>query len=275
MPNFPLKLNKSVLLQIAAFCGEFIALAERLGAYVRLCAQTLTALILRPPPWGLLREHLYDMGVGSLPVVAVTGLSTGMVLATQSFMQLSDKGLASATGILVVKAMLSELGPILTAFMITGRVGAAMCAQLGSMQVTEQIDAMRSMAVDPIEYLLVPRFLATLIATPVLTIFSNFMGIFGGYLIATTLFGMPSNNYLDPLPQNVTAFDLTTGLIKAVVFGFFMVSICCYKGLTAKGGAAGVGKATTQSVVACYSCFLIFNFVMTIGFNLILVWIYS
>lgn len=275
MPQSLLNFHKWAFPQIVLRIRHFTELAESLGAYVRLCAQTLTALITRPPSWNLLRAQLYDMGVSSLPVVAVTGLSTGMVLATQSFIQLSDKGLASATGILVVKAMLSELGPILTAFMITGRVGAAMCAQLGSMQVTEQIDAMRSMAVNPIDFLLVPRFLATLIATPLLTLFSNFMGIFGGYFIATALFGMPSSNYLDPLPQNVTLFDLTTGLIKAVVFGFLMVSICCYKGLTAKGGAAGVGRATTQSVVACYSSFLIFNFVMTIAFNLLLVWVYS
>lgn len=250
-------------------------MAEHLGAYVRLCAQTLQSLIARPPPWELLRDQIYQMGVLSLPVVAITGLSTGMVLATQSFIQLSDKGLASATGILVVKAMLSELGPILSAFMITGRVGAALCAQLGSMQVTEQIDALRSMAASPIDYLLAPRFLAAMISAPLLTLFSNFMGVFGGYIIATCVFGLSSSNYLDPLPQNVTPFDLVTGLVKSLVFGFLMVSICCYKGLNAKGGAAGVGRATTQSVVACYSSFLVFNFAMTLGFNLLLVWMYS
>ncbi len=269
----PPVLKKSSLLRTAALQGEWLVQsAENLGGYVRLCSSALAALITNPPPWSSLSEQIYDMGVLSLPVVSITGLSTGMVLATQSFIQLSDKGLESATGVLVVKAMLSELGPILTAFMITGRVGAAMCAQLGSMQVTEQIDALRSMAVNPTEYLLAPRFAGALIAAPILTLYSNFMGILGGYLIATWGFGMPSSSYIDPLPQAISPFDLFSGLAKALVFGFLMVSICCYKGLNAQGGAAGVGRATTQSVVICYSSFLIFNFALTIAFNLLLVW---
>lgn len=129
----------------------------------------------------LVRDQLYYVGVTSLPVVAITGFSTGIVLAAQSHFQLSEFGLTSATGLMVTKAMLVELGPVLTAFMITGRVGAAMCAELGTMKVTEQIDALQSMNVDPLRYLVAPRFIAGISMLPLLTIFSTFMGVYGGY----------------------------------------------------------------------------------------------
>jgi phospholipid/cholesterol/gamma-HCH transport system permease protein len=210
---------------------------------------------------------MYDIGVSSLPVVAITGFSTGMVLAAQSFFQLSDKGLASATGLMVTKAMLVELGPVLTAFMVTGRVGAAMCAELGTMRVTEQIDAMRSMAVDPLQYLVAPRFIAGMITLPLLTVFSCIMGIAGGYLVAVNYYGMPSTSFLDPLPINITSFDFFSGLIKAFIFGLIIVTISCYRGMTTRGGAAGVGRATTNSVVICYSVILIANFLITVILN--------
>lgn len=203
----------------------------------------------------------------SLPVVAITGFSTGMVLAEQAFFQLSDKGLASATGLMVTKAMIVELGPVLTAFMITGRVGAAMCAELGTMRVSEQVDALKSMAVNPYRYLLAPRILAGTVMMPLLTIFSSIMGIIGGYIIAVVYYGMPSTSFLDPLPTHVDNFDLFSGLTKAFVFGIIIVTISCYRGLTTRGGAAGVGKATTNSVVICYSVILIVNFLLTITLN--------
>ena len=131
-----------------------------LGDYVALTMRVIWLAFTRPPAWSLIRDQMYDIGVLSLPVVAITGLSTGMVLAAQAFFQLSDKGLASATGLMVTKAMMVELGPVLTAFMVTGRVGAAMCAELGTMRVTEQIDALRSMSVNPLQYLIAPRFIA-------------------------------------------------------------------------------------------------------------------
>ncbi len=131
-----------------------------LGEYILLIFKVIIVTVRRPPQWSLIRDQMYEIGVMSLPVVAITGFSTGMVLAAQSYFQLSDKGLVSATGLMVTKAMLVELGPVLTAFMITGRVGAAMCAELGTMRVTEQIDAIRSMAVNPLQYLVAPRFLA-------------------------------------------------------------------------------------------------------------------
>jgi phospholipid/cholesterol/gamma-HCH transport system permease protein len=238
-----------------------------LGDYTRLTFQTLFISITRPPQWNLVRDQLYEIGVLSLPVVAITGFSTGMVLAAQAYFQLSDKGLASATGLMVTKAMLVELGPVLTAFMVTGRVGAAMCATLGTMRVTEQVDALRSMSVHPVRYLVAPRFIAGIFMMPLLTVFSTLMGIIGGYMIAVGYYGMAPNTYLDPLPIHIKVFDFFSGVTKAFVFGIIIVTISCYKGFVTRGGAAGVGKSTTNSVVICYSVILIVNFLLTIILN--------
>jgi phospholipid/cholesterol/gamma-HCH transport system permease protein len=241
---------------------------EGIGEYISLCLSVLKASCKKPPALRLFLEQLYSVGVTSLPVVAITGFFTGLVLAAQSFYQLSDKGLASITGLLVAKAMITELGPVLTAFMVTGRVGAAMCAELGTMRVTEQIDALETMAVNPGRYLVAPRLFAGTFMMPLLTIFSMVMGIFGGYLIAVYFFGMSPTAYFDPMPTHITTFDLMTGIIKAFVFGLLIVSICCYKGMKTTGGAAGVGKSTTSSVVIAYCCILFTNFFLTLGLNL-------
>lgn len=246
---------------------QFSHFLAALGDYTVLIASVFLVILKRPPAWTLIRDQLFAIGVMSLPVVAITGFSTGMVLAAQSFFQLSDKGLASATGLMVAKAMFVELGPVLTAFMITGRVGAAMCAELGTMRVTEQIDALRSMSINPLRYLVAPRFIAGALMMPLLSVFSSIMGIMGGYLVAVGYYNMPSNSFLDPLPIHITNFDFLSGIVKATVFGMIIVSISCYKGLTTHGGAAGVGKSTTNSVVICYSVILIVNFLLTIGLN--------
>ena len=238
------------------------------GMWTYLLVRTFLASIKRPPSWSLILDQLYQIGVLSLPVVAITGFSTGLVLAAQSFYQLADKGLASATGLLVGKGMLTEIGPVLTAFMVTGRVGSSMTAVLGTMRVTEQIDALKSMAVNPLRYLVAPRIFSSMTMLPVLTMFSAVMGIFGGYLISTSLFGMTPQGYFDPMPIHITYFDIWTGLIKALFFGFIISTIACYKGLTTSGGAAGVGRATTNSVVICYSYILIVNFLLTVGLNI-------
>jgi phospholipid/cholesterol/gamma-HCH transport system permease protein len=238
-----------------------------IGAYFVLIGKVIWVTLRRPPRFSLIRDQMYEVGVMSLPVVAITGFSTGMVLAAQAYFQLSDKGLASATGLMVAKAMFVELGPVLTAFMVTGRVGAAMCAELGTMRVTEQIDAMRSMAVDPLQYLVAPRFIAGTLMLPLLTIFSSLMGIIGGYVIAVYYYGMAPNTYLDPLPLHITTFDLISGIVKAFVFGIIIVTISCFRGMMTTGGAAGVGRSTTNSVVICYSVILIGNFLLTLGLN--------
>ncbi len=240
---------------------------EALGDYISLIFNVIAVTLRHPPSWPLIRDQMYEIGVMSLPVVAITGFSTGMVLAAQSYFQLSDKGLVSATGLMVTKAMMVELGPVLTAFMITGRVGAAMCAELGTMRVTEQIDALRSMAVNPLQYLVAPRFIAGIVMLPLLTVFSCIMGVIGGYVIAVDYYGLPANSYLDPLPLHITGFDFFSGMIKAFIFGVIIITISCYKGMTTKGGAQGVGRSTTNSVVICYSVILIGNFLITVILN--------
>lgn len=240
---------------------------EGVGEYSRLSADAIKAAVKKPPAIRLVLEQLYDIGVASLPVVAITGFFTGLVLAAQSIYQLSDKGLASVTGLMVAKAMITELGPVLTAFMVTGRVGGAMCAELGTMKVTEQIDALETMAVNPKRYLVAPRLLAGSFMMPLLTIFAIVMGIFGGYLIAVYFFKMAPSTYFDSMPRYITTFDLLTGIVKAFVFGVLIMSISCYKGLKTSGGASGVGKATTSSVVISYCCILLTNFFLTMALN--------
>lgn len=251
------------------FLVNRFAFINSLGEYMQLVIAVVGTTFRRPPNWSLIREQLYEIGVMSLSVVALTGFSTGLVLAAQSFYQLADKGLAGATGLMVGKSMITELGPVLTAFMVTGRVGAAMCAELGTMKVTEQVDALQSMAVNPNRYLLAPRYLAGFFMLPLLTIFSIIMGIFGGYLISVYFFEMTAASYFDPMPDYITHFDLFSGMVKAIVFGFLIVTICCYRGMETSGGAAGVGRSTTNCVVICYTCILFFNFFITMGLNVI------
>jgi len=247
--------------------AEKLVFLVLIGDYVRQIMRVFAATVKKPPHWSLIREQMYHIGVLSLPVVAMTGLSTGLVLATQAFFQLGDKGLTGTTGLMVAKAMITELGPVLTAFMITGRIGAAMCAELGSMRVTEQIDALETMAVDPHQYLLSPRYIAGLAMTPMLTVFSAVMGIFGGYLISVFYFKMPPTQYFDPMPVYIDYFDLFIGVTKSLIFGLSIITISCYKGMTTHGGAEGVGRSTTNSVVICYTCILFFNFFVTLGLN--------
>ncbi|HEX4840311.1 MAG TPA: ABC transporter permease [Rhabdochlamydiaceae bacterium] len=241
---------------------------EGVGEYGVLLVNVIKAAVKKPPALALFLKQLYDVGVASLPVVSITGLFTGLVLAAQSFYQLADKGLTTLTGLLVAKAMITELGPVLTAFMVTGRVGAAMCAELGTMRVTEQVDALETMAVNPNRYLLAPRILAGTFIMPLLTIFSILMGILGGYVIAVYFFGMSPTGYFDPMPLHITMFDLLTGIVKAFVFGGIIMTISCYKGMKTSGGAAGVGSATTNSVVLSYCCILFTNFFLTLALNI-------
>jgi phospholipid/cholesterol/gamma-HCH transport system permease protein len=247
--------------------SSIIKIADSLGAFFFFIFNVCKLNGRHPPSWKLIQYQMLNIGVFSLPVVAITGFSTGLVLAAQAYFQFSDKGLSGLTGILVSKSMITELGPVLTAFMVTGRVGAAMCAEIGTMKVTEQIDALQSMSVNPLNYLIGPRFIAGIIMLPLLTIFSCAMGIIGGYLISIYYFGMNYLSYTDPIPLYIIPWDFFSGISKSFIFGIIIISISCYQGLKTTGGAQGVGKKTTQSVVICYSWILIINFLMTIILN--------
>jgi phospholipid/cholesterol/gamma-HCH transport system permease protein len=254
---------------IALVRRHSVRVLEVVGDYVSMVVSVFFATLRRPPAWTLVQEQLYQIGVRSLSVVAITGFTTGFVLAAQSFYQLGEKGLAGVTGVLVAKSMITELGPILTAFMVTGRVGSSMCAELGTMKVTEQIDALKSMAVNPYGYLVAPRFIAGTIMIPLLTLFCIMMGIFGGYLIAVNLFNFSAATYFNPMPLHITLFDVASGVIKAFIFGILIVTVCCYRGMKTSGGAAGVGKATTESVVTSYVLILLADFFLTMALNMI------
>ncbi len=240
---------------------------QGVGRYTLLTCETIGICFTHPPQWTLIREQMYEFGFCSLPVILVTGFSIGMVLSAQAFFQLSDKGLTGTTGIMVAKSMLVEIGPLLTAFMMTGRIGAAICAELGSMRVTEQIDALSSMAVNPIRYLVAPRFIAMLFMMPCLTAFSCTTGIYGGYLVAVDLYGMSPTDFLSPIPDYLTWYDVFSGLLKSTIFGLLIVTISCFYGMNTTGGAVGVGRSTTRSVVMCYTCILITNFLLTVFLN--------
>lgn len=239
-----------------------------IGEYISLLLDTLSSCLIKPPHLKLIFKQLYLIGVTSLTVVAITGFFTGLVLAAQSFYQLADKGLSGITGLMVGKAMMTELGPVLTAFMVTGRVGAAMCAELGTMKVTEQIDALETMSVSPSRYLVAPRVIAGTLMMPLLTLYSVVAGIFGGYLISVYFFEMSPVAYFDPMPIHITLFDFFSGIIKGFIFGILIMTISCYKGMVTSGGAEGVGRTTTSSVVICYCAILFSNFLLTMALNL-------
>ncbi|MBN1914892.1 MAG: ABC transporter permease [Parachlamydiales bacterium] len=257
-------------MKISLFKGlknRTLYLFSSFGEFISLILEVTKSIFFQPPRWGLIRDQFYNIGVTSFSVVAITGISTGIILASQSFYQLSEKGLAAVTGLMVAKAMITELGPVLTALMVTGRVGSAMTAELGTMRVTEQVAALESMSVDPCHYLIAPRFIAGIIMMPLLTIFSIVLGIFGGYLISTLFFGMAPTAYFDPMPDHISVFDISSGIIKSIIFGILLVSVCCYKGIKTTGGAAGVGRSTTSSVVITYIAILITDFLITIALN--------
>jgi phospholipid/cholesterol/gamma-HCH transport system permease protein len=218
--------------------------------YVELSAQAARATFTRPFYRRELIEQLDAIGVGSLTVVLLTGLFTGAVLALQTGLTLDQFGARALVGRLVGATMVKELGPVLTALMLTGRVGSGIAAELGSMGVTDQLNAMRALGTDPTRKLVVPRVLAGVAMTPVLTVVADFVGILGGGLIAVWELGVAPNSYWRSLLDGLALQDVWMGLIKPVSLGFVIVSIGCYVGLGVRGGTQGVGRATTKAVVA-------------------------
>jgi phospholipid/cholesterol/gamma-HCH transport system permease protein len=217
------------------------------------------------PPFRLrnIFKQMEFIGVNSLLVVVITGLFTGMVLALQSSYGFRKFGAESAVAAIVALSMTRELGPVLTSLMVTGRAGSAMTAELATMRATEQIDALRVMALNPIEYLVAPRMIASFIMLPVLTSISNFVGIIGGYIVGVKLLGINEGSFLNRIEKVLEFQDISNGLIKSAVFGIIMSIICCYKGFYTQGGAAGVGKATTEAVVASSLTILVADYVLT------------
>jgi phospholipid/cholesterol/gamma-HCH transport system permease protein len=218
--------------------------------YVRLVVAALHGLVSPPVYRHDIVEQFDSLGVGSLTVVLLTGLFTGAALASQSGLTLDQFGARPVVGRLVGASMIKELGPVLTALMLTGRIGSGIAAEIGSMVVTDQIHALRALGTDPIRKLVVPRMLAGVLMAPVLTVISDFVGIFGGWLVSRFQLQVSSELYWSSVTDALYTQDLYQGLIKPFVFGFVIVTIACHVGLRTKGGTQGVGKATTVAVVA-------------------------
>jgi len=207
-------------------------------------------------------EQMSTIGVNSLPLVAFTSVFTGMVTSIQALYQLAGKTPLIYLGYGVCKAVIIELGPVLTALVVAGRVGASISAELGTMRVTEQIDAMESLALDPIEFLVLPRFVAAAVMLPVLVVFADFVAISSGGLIAVLTMRVEPQVYLDGLRLYFVMRDVWGGLLKSVVFGMIISTMGCYHGFTAGGGAEGVGRATTRTVVASSLLILVCDYIV-------------
>jgi phospholipid/cholesterol/gamma-HCH transport system permease protein len=220
--------------------------------------------VLRPPFYlrAFLRA-LVEIGYYSLPVVALTAVFTGMVLALQSATGLSRFSAESAIASLVVLSVTRELGPVLAGLMVAGRIGAAIAAEIGTMRVTDQIDALSTLSTNPMKYLVAPRLLAGAIALPLLVVVADILGVFGGFIIATLKLGFNSGVYLTNTVEFVQRDDVVSGLVKAAVFGFIVALMGCYNGYNSRGGAQGVGAATTNAVVAASVLILAFDYVLT------------
>lgn len=231
--------------------------------YLRMVGRSGRALVTRPFYYRDVVEQFDIIGVGSMTVVLLTGMFTGMVLALQSGFTLDQFGARSMVGRLVSASMVKELGPVLTALMVAGRVGSGIAAELGSMMVTDQIAALRALGTDPIRKLVLPRILAGLIMVPFLTCISVAVGLFGGWIITITQLKVSSGVYWNSVVLGLYMQDVWMGLIKPFFLGFVIVSIGCHVGLRTGGGTQGVGRATTNAVVASSVAVLVVNFLVT------------
>jgi phospholipid/cholesterol/gamma-HCH transport system permease protein len=215
----------------------------------------------------LLGPQMYQIGTLSLPVVIITGAFIGMVLAVQTIMQFKAIGREAAMGSIVNLSVLRELGPVLAGVMLAGRVGGGLTAELGTMRVTEQIDALRAMGSDPHRVLVVPRFLACVMLIPVLVLYTDFMGILGGYVISVHIYGVNAADFWYTARHTVELYDIFYGPIKSVFFGIAISLICCYKGFRSAPGAAGVGRACTEAFVASSMTIIALDFFLGMFLN--------
>lgn len=243
---------------------RFFQTLSQLGEMGILLWETLRFIFQEPPKIRQVFRQMYFIGVMSLPVVLITGAFTGAVLAVQTYYQFHKLTMESAVGIIVGLSMTNELGPVLTSVMVAGRVGAAIAAELGTMRVTEQIDALKSLATNPVQYLIVPRFIACVTLIPILTIFSIFIGIVGGYVVGVEMKGINATFFIDNMLEFTTATDLFNGVTKAIYFAGVIALVSCYKGFTCSEGAEGVGRATTQAVVFSCITILILDFFLSV-----------
>jgi len=248
---------------LAAVGRTFLAFLTAIG---RLAIFTAYAMLhcVRPPFYGrLFLRQMIDIGYYSLPVVGLTALFTGMVLALQSYSSFARFNAEDAVATVVVLSMTRELGPVLGGLMVAGRIGASMAAEIGTMRVTEQIDALTTLSTNPFKYLVVPRLVAGLTMLPVLVLVADVVGVFGGFLIGVSKLDFNPSRYLSSTWQFLEVVDVVSGLVKAAVFGFLIALMGCYHGYFSRGGAQGVGAATTNAVVSASILILSANYLIT------------
>ncbi|MBA3882041.1 MAG: ABC transporter permease [Chthoniobacterales bacterium] len=252
-----------------AIGAAVISLLTYVGELVVLGVATFGSIFTQKLRWRLFLDQIVEIGLRSQLVVVITGAFTGAVFAAQTFFQFNKLGMGSAVGAVVSVSICRELGPVLTALMVTGRVGASMSAEIGTMKVTEQIDALRALAVHPIDYLVVPRALGMMVSMPLLVAECIGVGIAAGYAVAIGLLEVNGTYYMANMVRWTQMRDIVMALSKAFCFALLIVFISCHKGLTTREGAVGVGRATTQAVVDSSLAVLIFNFFMTMGLNIV------
>jgi phospholipid/cholesterol/gamma-HCH transport system permease protein len=238
-------------------------IAEETGGLGLLTGRALLALIRPPYEIGLWIRQMEQIGVRSLGVASITTIFTGMVLALQTALSLPSLGIKYYIGSVVSKSLVRELGPVLTALIVGGRIGSGMTAEIGTMKVTEQIDALRSMAADPVKKLVVPKLIASLVMLPALTVIGDALGILGGLIVATSTLNLPAGLYLNDVFDSLTLGDVGSGIAKSFFFAYFIAIVGCYNGLNTTGGADGVGRATTNTVVLAAILVLISDFFLT------------
>jgi phospholipid/cholesterol/gamma-HCH transport system permease protein len=246
-----------------------LSLVAMLGEYSRF-TMAIFFWIFRGPGRFARRQipvQMFEIGTLSIPVVMITGGFIGAVLAIETFPQFKQIGLEGRLGSVINISVIKQIGPVLTAVMIAGRVGGALTAELGTMKVTEQIDALRAMAVDPIRALAVPRFTACLLMMPILTIFSDATGMAGGWFLAVKILGVNNADYWQYTKSGIELYTIWTGFIKTLFFGAAIASIACYKGFNATSGAQGVGKACTEAFVKSFIVILVMNFFLAMLLN--------
>jgi phospholipid/cholesterol/gamma-HCH transport system permease protein len=251
---------------LAAVGRVTLALSASVGEVALFAVEAILGGLRGPLyPRQLLRQML-EIGYYSLPVVGLTAIFTGMVLALQSYTGFSRFEASSAIPTIVVLSMTRELGPVLAGLMVAGRVGAAMAAELGTMRVTEQIDALTTLSTDPLRYLVFPRLLAGVLMLPLLVLVADVIGVLGGYLVSVYKLGFGPIEYINRTIQYLETQDVVSGLVKAAVFGFIVALMGCYHGFNSKGGAQGVGIATTNAVVSSSVLILATNYLITAAF---------
>jgi phospholipid/cholesterol/gamma-HCH transport system permease protein len=250
--------------RIADFGEAVVNGLAALGDFALFSLRTISWMFSRLPRRETILPNFYQIGVLSLPVIALTGTFIGMVLVVQSYAQFHKMGMETQLGAVINMSLVRELGPVLAATMLAGRVGSAMAAELGTMRVTEQIDALTTLGANPVHYLVVPRFLGCLLLIPALTIMADFMGVVGAYVYAVGYYGIDSHHYIENSRRFVSNFDLFAGALKSVFFGGAIALIACHRGFNCDAGAEGVGRAATAAFVYSFVTILVLDLILAI-----------